>query len=85
MEDRLYLGKTERYVQADPVRGINKSRVEYSNRRVIVAGDRLEATKKFSSHYKSWNYPNIIELTAGADVSLEKRIEILGEIFDIIR
>ncbi len=90
MENRLYLVRASRFVDADPFRGRPNSTTEYS--RHYVTSDRSEtlATNKLLSHlrastrYRNWEKSDVKELSAGSDIPLEKRIEILRECFLIL-
>ena len=91
MTDNLYLSRAWKYVEADPIMAISESRYEDSGHKIIVASSEKEAERKFmiylegNTRFKKWDGPEVKVLTAGQDVPLEKRIEILQEIFTIIR
>lgn len=90
MEGNLYLVRAKRYVEADPFRGRPESTVEYSQHYLVVDRTPELATNKFLHHLRAtgrprnWKASDIKELSAGSDVPLEKRLEILGEHFTIL-
>ena len=91
MADNLYFGRAWKYVEADPVRAINESRYVDSGSKIVVASSQDKANKKFieylekNTRFINWVNSEVRVLTAGQDVPLEKRVEILKEIFTIIR
>lgn len=87
MNKYLYVTRASRFVEADPARGIENSETEYSGYKIVVASNSDLAAEKLLTdlgEYKEWKCAEIKELTAGADIPLEKRVEILREIFPVI-
>lgn len=88
--DNIYLARAWRYVEADPVRGINESRHENSSYSFVIAtgegeaGDKLLTDLREHTRFSNWKDPDIKELSAGLDIPLEKRVEILREIYPVI-
>jgi len=88
--DRLYLIKAKRFVDADPYRGREHSGYDYSQNFLVVAPDLGQASAilvqylERKTRYRNWDRAIFSELKAGADLPLEKRLEILGEIFERI-
>jgi len=80
---RLYLTEAIR----DEERVLEPTRSWSSGKYLVVAADPEEAGGKLlnyltkNTRYGSWKVTKTKKLTAGADVPLEKRLEILGEIF----
>ncbi len=91
MTDKLYLGRVWRYVESDIVRGIKGSNYENSGFKVVVASSQEEANSKFSRYlekntrFRNWDKTEVKVLTAEQDLPLEKRVEILKEIFEVIK
>lgn len=91
-DKNLYLGRAEKYVSADTVRGIPSDTTEYSAQYLILAESQQNAGNKLQSYLKTtlpitgnnWKPLEMQELTAGKDLPLEKRIEILKEVLPVI-
>ena len=90
MVERLYLCENSLYVQTD---AFKRQPSEYNERTgiyLVVAQSASEAIEKFNAYFvidvrkRDWNIPRIKELSAGTDIPLEKRVEILAEVFPII-
>jgi hypothetical protein len=90
MTSDLYLSRAYRYVEADPVRGISASGMEYDGYTIVVASSADEANAKLlarlkeTTRYRTWEISDTKKLTAGADTPLEKRVEILREVFPVV-
>lgn len=90
MAEHLYLTRASRFIEADPVRGVRRSGIEYSGYNVVIALCNSLAAEKLLTHLKettrsrSWIIAETKELTACPDVPLVKRVEILREIFPVI-
>lgn len=83
--DRLYYGRASRFVEADPVRGVSSSSLEYSRYYLVVAKDETTAHSKLLSNLnrrvsKNWENPDLIELTSAKKFPLPERIKILREV-----
>lgn len=91
MDEHLYITRASRFVEADPVRGRTDSDIEYSAYYLTIATKENVASKKLLAYLKkndsveNWQNSTIRELYAGADVPLEKRVEILREVFPLIQ
>ncbi|MBM3247491.1 hypothetical protein FJZ17_03065 [Candidatus Pacearchaeota archaeon] len=90
MDKNLYLVRACRYVEADPVRGVRDSGTNYGGHKVVIASSPELANDKLLAHlaqntrYRNWEISETRELTAGTDIPLQKRVEILREVFPII-
>ena len=90
MAQKLYLGRASVYLEADPFRGRPESVTEYSADYLVVDKSEDLATNKFLAHlrakgrHRNWKKDKMQELLAGSDTPLEKRLEILGEHFELI-
>ncbi len=90
MEGKLYLARARRYVEADHFRGRPEATMDYSADYLIVDKNEDLATNKLLAHlrakgrYRNWEKDKTKELSAGSDIPLEKRLEILGEHFKLI-
>lgn len=88
MSEDLYLTRAKRYVESDPSRGIEHSSIDSSGEYLIPASSPNDATEqllaylKSNTRYRNWESDRVRKLIVGADIPLEKRLEILGEIFD---
>lgn len=90
MTDKLYLARGEVYHPARSHHPEETGGTEFSEYKLVVSEDSENATHKLLSslHQNSiytWRCSDIKELSSGMDLPLEKRVEILGEIFSIIR
>jgi hypothetical protein len=68
-KNQLYYGSGTRIVECDPVRGIDRTEVEYTPKYLIVAETPLLAEKKLLEHINSgrrrWSPYKIIGLKPG--------------------
>ena len=91
MDNGLYIARASRFIETDPARGLFESRTERSSYHVVTASDGNLAAEKLLTHlkqntrYSDWGFTEVKELTAGADIPLEKKFEILGEVFPVIK
>ena len=91
MDNKLYLARGSVYVEARAHHPEESGETNFSEYKLIIAEDSGKATEKIlsnlrqNSRYNDWKCSDIKELNSGSDISLEKRVEILGEVFSIIR
>mgnify|MGYP006865057121 CR=1 FL=1 len=92
MPDKIYFAVGETYVtlaEREAMPGRYDS-VRYSPRNLVVAPDREKAKEKFLadlnnvSSFGRWKIFFIDEPTAGKDIPLETRIEILREVLPVL-
>ncbi len=85
MADNLYFGNAMKYAEnGSSVAGYNKEGC-----RIIVASNQEGANRKFSrfleaTGFRNWVKTEVKILATKGDVPLEKRIEILKEVFEVI-
>jgi hypothetical protein len=92
IETKLNLYLVEGYGRKNhtPKSGPNKTCLEYSDKYIVLCETIDDSkrkllnylTKEFKNSY--WTNFSSIELKKGADISLEKRIEVLSEVYKII-
>jgi len=91
MDGNLYLARAMRYFEVDPARGINESGTDYSGYHIVIASRNTDAGRKLIAHlkqntrYRNWISTETKKLTEGKDIPLERRVEVLGEVFPVIK
>jgi hypothetical protein len=91
MDEKLYLARGSVYIEARAHHPEESGATNFSEYKLILAEDSEKATEKLlsnlrqNSRYGDWKCSDIKELNSGKDVKLEKRVEILGEIFSILK